>query len=70
MQVDPRVGFWLGLVTCVCLALSNGSVWADMIPADYVPMVKAWNGTIGLIGTTVLTFLHGYSGSETGPLVK
>ena len=70
MSIDPRISFWLGLITTIALALSNGSVWSDLIPVAWVPAIKGWNALIGLLGTAVLTFLHGYSSDKGGPLAK
>jgi hypothetical protein len=69
MTVDPKVSFWIGLITVVALVLGNGAVWTDVVPNAWIPMIKSVNGLIGLIGTTVLTYLHGVSAAKQGPLV-
>lgn len=70
MQVDPKVTFYVGLVTTVCLVLSNGSIWTGAVPADFVAYLASWNNIISTIGTAVMTFLSGVSSNKTGPLAK
>lgn len=69
-QIDPKITFYIGLVTCVALILSTATVWTGAIPAGYVDEVVAWNGLIGKIGTGVMTFLSGVSSAAPGPLAS
>lgn len=70
MQFDPKIGFILGILTTIEIAISSGTVsLTNVVPAMYVPYVVGWCGLLAFIGSTVMTFLHGYSSGQVGPLV-
>jgi len=70
MQVDPKLTFYIGLITCIALVGSNASMWAGAIPQEYVKGVAQWNDIIGTVGTAVMTFLSGVSSNKPGPLAN
>ncbi|HWF93494.1 MAG TPA: hypothetical protein VG291_00880, partial [Xanthobacteraceae bacterium] len=70
MQFNPKIGFVLGILVTVEIAVSSGTLsLTHAVPADWIPTVTAWSGILAFLGSTVLTFLHGYSSGEIGPLV-
>lgn len=72
MEIDPKITFYLGLITCIALILSNGTIWVGALSDAYVPAVTAWSSIIGQVGTGVMTFLTGMSSAahERGPIAK
>lgn len=73
MQVDPKISFWLGVVTTVALLIGQGTLsLTDAIPLDWIPSVRAWNNIVGTVGTTVMTALAGLASNQHGaaPLTK
>lgn len=70
MQFNPKIGFVLGILVTIEIAVSSGTLsLTHAVPADWIPTVTAWSGILAFIGSTVLTFLHGYSSGDLGPLV-
>ncbi len=70
MQFNPKTGFVLGILVTIEIAVSSGTLsLTHAVPADWIPTVTAWSGILAFLGSTVLTFLHGYSSGEVGPLV-
>ena len=70
MQFNPKIGFVLGILVTIEIAVSSGTLsLTHAVPADWIPTVTAWSGILAFIGSTVLTFLHGYSSGDPGPLV-
>src|SRR5580704_15288568 len=70
MQFNPKIGFVLGILVTIEIAVSSGTLsLTHAVPADWIPSVTAWSGILAFTGSTVLTFLHGYSSGEVGPLV-
>ena len=70
MQFNPKIGFVLGILVTIEIAVSSGTLsLTHAVPADWIPTVTAWSGILAFMGSTVLTFLHGYSSGEVGPLV-
>ena len=69
-QVDPKVTFYIGLITCIALVASNGSLWTGAIPEYLIHFVTAWNNIFATVGTAVMTFLSGISSSKAGPLAS
>jgi len=71
MQFTPKIGFVLGILVTIEIAVSSGTLsLTHAVPADWIPSVTAWSGILAFMGSTVLTFLHGYSSGDVGPLVK
>lgn len=71
MQFNPKIGFYLGILVTIEIAVSSGALsLAHAVPDAWIATVVAWSGILAFIGSTVLTFLHGYSSGEPGPLVK
>lgn len=71
MTVDPKITFVLGILVTIAVGIGGGAVQlTHAIPADYIPVVQAWNNIIGFVGTAVLTALTGISSAKTGPLTK
>ncbi|HLH96498.1 MAG TPA: hypothetical protein VKW08_15385 [Xanthobacteraceae bacterium] len=71
MQFNPKIGFYLGILVTIEIAVSSGTLsLTHAIPPDWIPAVIAWSGILAFIGSTILTFLHGYSSIEAGPLVN
>jgi len=71
MQFNPKIGFVLGILVTIEIAVSSGTLsLTHAVPADWIPSVTAWSGILAFMGSTVLTFLHGYSSGDVGPLVK
>ncbi len=71
MQVDPKYTFWLGVAVTIEQAIGSGTIHlTNMIPADWIPPVIAWNATLAFIGTTLITALTGLSSAKRGPLVS
>ena len=68
--VDPKVTFYIGLVTCIALVASNASLWTGAVPEFLVHYLAAWNNIAATIGTAVMTFLSGISSSKSGPLAS
>src|SRR5258708_3564570 len=70
MQFNPKIGFVLGILVTIEIAVSSGTLsLTHAVPAAWIPTVTAWSGILAFVGSTVLTFLHGYSSGEVGPLV-
>jgi hypothetical protein len=70
MQFNPKIGFILGILVTIEIAVSTGALsLTHAVPAAWIPTVTAWSGILAFTGSTVLTFLHGYSSGEVGPLV-
>jgi hypothetical protein len=70
MQFNPRIGFVLGILVTIEIAVSGGTLsLTNAVPAAWIPTVTAWSGILAFIGSTLLTFLHGYSSGAAGPLV-
>ena len=70
MQFNPKIGFVLGILVTIEIAVGSGTLsLTHAVPADWIPTVTAWSGILAFMGSTVLTFLHGYSSGEVGPLV-
>src|ERR1700730_11021604 len=70
MQFNPKLGFILGILITIEIAVSSGTLsLTHAVPAAWIPTVTAWSGILAFIGSTLLTFLHGYSSGEVGPLV-
>lgn len=68
MQVDPKISFWLGIITTIALLIGQGTLGlTDAIPADWIPVVKAWNNIVGTVGTTAMTALAGVASAQHGP---
>jgi hypothetical protein len=71
MQFNPKLGFVLGILVTIEIAVSSGTLsLTHAVPAAWIPTVTAWSGILAFIGSTVLTFLHGYSSGDLGPLVR
>jgi hypothetical protein len=71
MQFNPKIGFILGILVTIEIAVSSGTLsLTHAVPAAWIPTVTAWSGILVFAGSTVLTFLHGYSSGEVGPLVS
>lgn len=69
--IDPRVGFYLGILVTIQIAIGQGAVpLTNVFPVDWIPYVKGWSQFLGFIGSTVMTALFGYSGPTPGPLTK
>ncbi len=71
MQFNPKIGFVLGILVTIEIAVSTGTLsLSHAVPDAWIPTVIAWSGILAFIGSTVLTFLHGFSSGDVGPLVK
>src|SRR5258708_16883169 len=71
MQFNPKFGFVLGILVTIEIAVSSGTLsLTHAVPVAWIPTVMAWSGILAFIGSTLLTFLHGYSSGEVGPLVS
>lgn len=69
MKVDPRITFWLGVVTTIVQGIASGTVHlTGLVPAEYIPYVTGWLGLIVFVNMTLLTAMSGMSGPGTGPL--
>jgi hypothetical protein len=69
MKFDPRVTFWLGIITTLAQGIANGTVHlTGLIPAEYVAPVTGWMGLIAFINVAVLTAMSGMSSTARGPL--
>lgn len=69
MKIDPRYSFWFGVWTTVLLLIASAAFdLTHMVPAEWIPAVKAWAAGLGAINSAILTALHGYSGPTSGPL--
>ena len=70
MQFNPRIGFVLGILVTIEIAVSSGTLsLTHAVPPAWIPTVTAWSGILAFVGSTLLTFLHGYSSGDVGPLV-
>jgi hypothetical protein len=70
MQFNPKIGFVLGILVTIETAISGGLLnLRDALPDAWIPTITAWSAILAFVGSTVLTFLHGFSSGETGPLV-
>lgn len=70
-MVSARYAFWFGVWTNILLAIGSGTVvLTNVIPDGYIPRVTATALALALINSIALTALHGYSGDQSGPLVK
>jgi len=70
MQFNPKLGFVLGILVTIEIAVSSGTLsLTHAVPAAWIPTVSAWSAILAFIGSTMLTFLHGFSSGDTGPLV-
>src|SRR5258708_36135879 len=70
MQFNPKLGFVLGILVTIEIAVSSGTLsLTHAVPAAWIPTVTAWSAIMAFIGSTLLTFLHGYSSGDIGPLV-
>ena len=70
MKIDPRITFYVGLITCVSMILGNVAIWTGAVPDEAAHAAASWMNIIGTVGTGVMTYLTGYSSSAVGPLVK
>jgi hypothetical protein len=69
MKFDPRITFWLGVVTTIAQAIASGTVHlAGLIPAQEIPVVTGWMSLLVLINMTILTAMTGASSNARGPL--
>lgn len=70
MSIDPKVTFWLGVIVTIATGVGGGMIHlTNMIPADWIPSVTAWNAFIAFVGNAMLTALSGMSSAKIGPLV-
>jgi hypothetical protein len=70
MQFNPKIGFVLGILVTIEIAVSSGTLsLTHAVPPAWIPTVTAWSGILAFVGSTLLTFLHGYSSGDVGPLV-
>lgn len=71
MQFDPKFSFWLGIVVTALIGIGGGAVsFTNAIPAEWIPPVEAWTKILSFLGAGLLTAMHGYSSTQTGPLTK
>lgn len=70
MTIDPRWGFYIGLVLTVLGVLSNSETLMKSMFSDTVAtQVVAWSNFVLTVGTGVMTYIHAFSSQDTGPLV-
>ena len=71
MKVDPRITFWLSLITTLAKGVTSGAVHlAGIVPAESIPTVTAWLGLIVFVNMSVITAMSGMSGPGVGPLAS
>ncbi len=71
MQFNPKIGFYLGILVTIEIAVAGGTLGlTNAVPQDWIPHIVSWAGILAFIGSTILTFLHGYSSGQVGPLVS
>jgi len=69
MKVDPKITFWLGVITVIAQGISQGTIHlTNVVPADWIPYVSGWMGLISFINVSLLTALNGFSSNASGPL--
>jgi hypothetical protein len=69
MKVDPRITFWLSLITTIAQGIASGTVHlTGLVPAESIPYVTGWLGLLVFINMSFLTALSGVSGPGVGPL--
>jgi hypothetical protein len=71
MNIDPKWGFYIGLVMTIIGVLSNSQTLIHtLLPSQEVAnMVVAWSNFILTVGTAVMTYIHAFSSNDVGPLV-
>ena len=70
-KVDPRITFWLGVITTLGQGVASGAVHlSGLIPAETIPYVTAWLGLIVFVNMTVLTAMSGLSAPGPGPIAS
>ena len=69
-QIDPKVTFWLGVIVTIATGVGGGTVQlTNALPADWIPMIQAWNNIVAFFGATAMTAMTGMSSRAPGPLV-
>lgn len=70
MQIDPKISFWLGVVVTALIGIGGGTVsLTHAIPPAWIPTVVAWCNILSVLGSAMLTALHGFASGNSGPLV-
>jgi hypothetical protein len=71
MKIDPKIIFWLSLITTIAQGIASGTVHlTGLIPTDAIPYVTGWLGLIVFANMSFLTALNGFAGPGVGPLAK
>jgi ATP/ADP translocase len=69
MKIDPKITFWISLLTTIAQGIVSGTVHlTGIIPAADIPTVTSWLGLIVFINMSFLTAMSGLSGPGNGPL--
>ena len=69
MKVDPKIAFWLGVITVIAQGISQGTIHlTNVVPVNWIPYVTGWMGLISFINVSLLTALNGFSSNASGPL--
>ena len=58
-NIDPKVIFWISVAIAVAGVGSNAAIWGGAIPADFIPILTAWNKIISTVGQVVMPLLLG-----------
>lgn len=70
MTIDPRWGFYIGLVLTILGVISNSeTLMHTMFSPTVAGGLVAWSNFVLTIGTGVMTYIHAFSSQEAGPLV-
>ena len=69
MGVNPAFSFWFGVFTSVLLVIGGSTIsFTNLVPPDWIPIIKGWAMALGTVNSVILTALHGVSSSSPGPL--
>lgn len=69
--IDPKITFWLGVLTTVFIGISSGTIHlTNMIPETWIPTVTAWSAFFAFMNSAFLTAAAGFSSSARGPIAK
>jgi len=69
MKIDPRITFWISLITTIAQGIASGTVHlAGLVPTDSIPYITGWLGLAVFVNMSFLTAMSGYSAPGPGPL--
>lgn len=58
-NIDPKVIFWLSVAIAIAGVGSQAALWGGALPADWIPILTAWNHILSTVGQVVMPLLLG-----------